>query len=154
MPGRRGSTGQRQNAVRVYMPPPSLQDEAIKAWKALLTSPSFTFVVDCRGRATPFKPEAARMARARPMECTECLGLDHYKDDCPIVTSPDFLAIHLDAAELDSTHVGTSLGTIRDRDEVDADGFKKVTRRPFNSRFAPGGPNRRAMGGRYRRGGF
>lgn len=154
MPGRRGSSGQRQNAVRLYMPPPSFQDDAIKAWKALLTSPSFTFVVDCRGRATPFKPEAARMGRARPMECTECLGLDHYKDECPIATSPDFCAVHLNAAELDSARVGTSLGTIRDRDEVDSDGFKKVTRRPFNSRFASA-PNRRAMVGRSRRqGGF
>ncbi|KAJ7473422.1 hypothetical protein FB451DRAFT_1249239 [Mycena latifolia] len=151
MPGRRGSGGQRQNAVRLYMPPPSFEDDAVKAWKAHLTSPAFTFIVDCRGRATPFKPEAARAGRSRPMECTECLGLDHYKDECPIATCPDFRAVHLSDAELDSVRVGTSLGTIRDRDDVDLDGFKKVVRRPFNSRFAAGGPNRRGMGGRLRR---
>ncbi|KAJ6527987.1 hypothetical protein DFH09DRAFT_1371316 [Mycena vulgaris] len=151
VPGRRNSTGQRQNAVRLYMPPPSFQNDAIKAWKALLTSPSFTFVVECRGRSTPFKPEAARTGRARPMECTECLGLDHYKDKCPIVTSPEFRAVHLSDAELDFARVGTSLGTIRERDEVDSDGFKKVTRRPFNSRFASGGPTHRAPAGRSRR---
>ncbi|KAJ7930829.1 hypothetical protein B0H13DRAFT_2651749 [Mycena leptocephala] len=33
MPTRRGSTAQRQNTVRLYMPPPSLQDDTIKAWK-------------------------------------------------------------------------------------------------------------------------
>ncbi|KAF7368183.1 hypothetical protein MVEN_00137400 [Mycena venus] len=149
MPARRGSSGQRQNAVRLYMPPPSLQDDTIKAWKALLTSPSFTFVVDCRGRATPFKPEAARVGRPRPMECIKCLGLDHYKDDCPITTSPAFRAVHLNQAEIDSVDIGTSLGTIRDRDEVDAEGFKKVTRRPFKVQ------NRRTTAGRMRRqGGF
>ncbi|KAJ6506344.1 hypothetical protein C8R47DRAFT_1101896 [Mycena vitilis] len=155
MPLRRGSSAQRQNAVRLYMPPPSLQDDAIKAWKEHLTAASFTFVVDCRGRATPFKP--SRTGRSRPMECTECLGLDHYKDECPISTSAEFSAVHLNAAELDSTHVGTSLATIRDQDDVDGDGFKKVNRRPFNSRFGSGsgGPNRRNFAGRARRqGGF
>ncbi|KAJ7108964.1 hypothetical protein C8R43DRAFT_1113948 [Mycena crocata] len=151
MPGRRGSGGQRQNAVRLYMPPPSLLDDAIKVWKTLLTSPSFTFIVDCRGRATPFKPEAGRTGRARPMECNECLGIDHYKDDCPIIASPDFRATHLNQSELDSAHVGTSLGTIRDREEIDADGFKRVGRRPFNSRFVPGGYKRRDFAGRMRR---
>ncbi|KAJ7844331.1 hypothetical protein B0H13DRAFT_2364296 [Mycena leptocephala] len=151
MPGRRGSGGQRQNTVRLYMPPPSFEEDPIKAWKMHLTSPSFTFVVDCRGRATPFKPEAARIGRARPMECTDCLGLDHYKDECPIATSADFRTVHLHQAEIDAAHVGTSLGTIRDRDDVDSDGFKKVVRRSFNPRFAPGGFNRRGMAGRMRR---
>ncbi|KAJ7167157.1 hypothetical protein C8R43DRAFT_1121602 [Mycena crocata] len=151
MPGRRGSGGQRQNAVRLYMPPPSLEEDAIKTWKAHLTSPSFTFIVDCRGRATPFKPEAARAGRARPMECTECLGLDHYKDECPIVTSSEFRAVHLNQAEIDATHIGTSLSTIRDRDEVDPDGFRKVARRTFNPRFTPGGSNRRGGPSRVRR---
>ncbi|KAJ7837676.1 hypothetical protein B0H14DRAFT_3870349 [Mycena olivaceomarginata] len=92
MPTRRGSNSQRQNAVRLYMPPPTFNAMAIKEWKELLTS-SFSFLVDCRGRATPFKP--TRSGRARPMECTECLGLDHYKDECPIVTSPDYNAVHI-----------------------------------------------------------
>ncbi|KAJ7752213.1 hypothetical protein DFH07DRAFT_774500 [Mycena maculata] len=136
MPARRGPNSQRQNVVRLYMPPPSLEDEAIKAWKELLTSPSFTFLVDCRGRATPFKP--ARSRRARPMECTECLGLDHYKDECPIVTSPGYLAVHLNQSEAASTSVGTTLGTIRDTDGTDADGFKTVSRYPARPRFGPG----------------
>ncbi|KAJ7484028.1 hypothetical protein B0H11DRAFT_2019982 [Mycena galericulata] len=151
MPGRRGLGNQRQNAVRLYMPPPSFHEDAIKAWKALLNSPSFTFIVDCRGRATPFKPDAGRPGRARAMECTDCLGIDHYKDDCPITTSPEFLATHLNQAESDSVHVGTSLRTIRDRDDIDSDGFKRVARRPFNQRFT----KRREFGGRVRRqGGF
>ncbi|KAJ7497839.1 hypothetical protein B0H11DRAFT_1999512 [Mycena galericulata] len=97
MPTRRGPSAQRQNAVRLYMPPPSLKDDAIKAWKDHLMSPSFTFVVDCRGRASPFNP--MRTGRSRPMECTECLGLDHYKEECPIVTSADFRAVHLNQSE-------------------------------------------------------
>ncbi|KAJ6548523.1 hypothetical protein B0H19DRAFT_1161226 [Mycena capillaripes] len=151
MPGRRGSGGQRQNAVRLYMPPPSLEEDAIKNWKTHLTSPSFTFVVDCRGRATPFKPEATRTGRGRPMECTECLGLDHYRDECPIVTSADFRAVHLNQAEIEAAHVGTSLSTIHDRDDVDSDGFRKVMRRSFNPRFTAGANNRRGMAGRMRR---
>ncbi|KAJ7720264.1 hypothetical protein B0H16DRAFT_1699999 [Mycena metata] len=39
IPGRRGSGGQRQNAVRLYLPPPSMEEAAIKAWKAHLSSP-------------------------------------------------------------------------------------------------------------------
>ncbi|KAJ7634018.1 hypothetical protein B0H17DRAFT_1149768 [Mycena rosella] len=77
------------------MPPLSFQDEAIKAWKTHLTSPAFTFVMDYCGHTTPFKPEAARTGRARPMECTECLGLDHYKDECPITTFPNFHTLAL-----------------------------------------------------------
>ncbi|KAJ7435878.1 hypothetical protein FB451DRAFT_1308391 [Mycena latifolia] len=148
MPTRRGSNSQRQNAVRLYMPPPSLDDDTVKAWKEHITSPSFTFVVDCRGRATPFKP--TRTGRARPMECTECLGLDHYKDECPIVTSPDYRAVHLNQAELDSVNVGTTLGTIRDRGETDSDGFKTVNHRNGRPRFGPGA-NKRPWGGRPRR---
>ncbi|KAF7372552.1 hypothetical protein MVEN_00117600 [Mycena venus] len=34
MPGRRGSDGQRQNAVRLYMPPPSFEEDPIETWKA------------------------------------------------------------------------------------------------------------------------
>ncbi|KAJ7867124.1 hypothetical protein B0H13DRAFT_1897716 [Mycena leptocephala] len=155
MPTRRGANSQRQNAVHLYMPPLSLQDDAIKTWKDHLTSPSFTFVIDCRGRATPFKPEAARTGRARPMECTECLGLDHYKDECPIVTSPDFRAVHLNQAELDSVTVGTTLRTIRDREVIDSDGFSLVAHRATRPRFASAGQNRRAAAGRLRRqGGF
>jgi hypothetical protein len=82
------------------------------------------------------------------MECTECLGLDHYKDECPIVTSPEFRAVHLNQAELDSASVGTTLGTIRDRE--DSDGFKLVTRNP-RPRFGPGA-YKRPFGGRSRRG--
>ncbi|KAF7350069.1 hypothetical protein MVEN_01308800 [Mycena venus] len=145
-------------AVRVlleYAEVKACQDDAIKTWKDHLTSPSFTFVIDCRGRATPFKPEAARMGRARPMECTECLGLDHYKDECPIVTSPDFRAVHLNQAELDSVTVGTTLRTIRDREVIDSDGFSLVAHRASRPRFASAGQNRRAAAGRFRRqGGF
>ncbi|KAJ7203990.1 hypothetical protein B0H12DRAFT_1243685 [Mycena haematopus] len=146
MSTRRGFAPQRQNAIHLYMPPPSMQSDAIKAWKEHLTSTSFAFVVDCRGRATPFKP--SRAGRSRPMECTECLGLDHYKDECPIATSPGFCAVHLNQAELDSVSVGTSLGTIRDKDTADRDGFKTVTR---NFRTVGAGPNRRGFGYRGRR---
>ncbi|KAJ7855071.1 hypothetical protein B0H13DRAFT_1903290 [Mycena leptocephala] len=87
------------------------QGDAIKAWKAHLTATAFTFVVDCRGRATLFNP--TRTGRSRPMECTECLGLDHYKDECPIVTSSEFCTVHITRQNL-TPAVGTSLGTIRD----------------------------------------
>ncbi|KAF7333166.1 hypothetical protein MVEN_02382400 [Mycena venus] len=91
MPGRQGRAPERQNAIRLYMPTPSFDAAATKEFKDYLTSPSFSFIVDCCGRAAPFRP--VRGGRPRPMECGECLGLDHYKDDCPIVTSPGFLAV-------------------------------------------------------------
>jgi hypothetical protein len=100
---------------------------AIKEWKELLTSSSFSFLVDCRGRATPFKPTCS--GYACPMECMECLGLDHYKDECPIVTSPDYNAVHINQAEHEALAIGTTLSTIRNKDDVDTDGFKMVNNR-------------------------
>ncbi|KAJ7163046.1 hypothetical protein C8R46DRAFT_1221844 [Mycena filopes] len=134
MATRRGMAPQRQNAT----------------WKDHLMSASFAFVVDLRGRATPFMIMPTRAGRACPMECTECLGLDHYKDDCPITTSPDFRAVCLTQAEIDSANVGTSLGTIRDRDDIDSDGFKSVNYRNTRARFGP--TYKRPWGGRGRRG--
>ncbi|KAF8148107.1 hypothetical protein K438DRAFT_1831234 [Mycena galopus ATCC 62051] len=146
MPGRQGRAPERQNAVRLYMPTPSLNDAAMKEFKDYLTSPGFSFVVDCRGRATPFRP--VRGGRPRPIECSECLGLDHYKEDCPIVTSPEFRSVHLTEAELDRVSVGYTLASIGNRD--DQDGFKTVSyRNPRDNRGYRGG-RARGRGGRGR----
>ncbi|KAK7014599.1 hypothetical protein R3P38DRAFT_2638194 [Favolaschia claudopus] len=130
MPGRRGPNSQQQNAVRLYMPPPSTDNKAIKTWKNHLTSASFTFLIDNRGRAAPFNPNTSD--RFCAMECTECLGLDHYKDECPITASPAFRAVHPNPPEADHTKVGTTLGSIRD---TDAEGFTTVTYRKGRGRF-------------------
>ncbi|KAF7330691.1 hypothetical protein MSAN_02449700 [Mycena sanguinolenta] len=118
MSSRRGPP-QRQNAIHLYMPPPSMKSDPIKAWKEHLTSSSFAFVVDCRGRATPSNPPA--------------------RGDPAPWSVPNALA------ELDSVAVGTSLGTIRDKEGVDRDGFKTVSRRSGT------GYNRRGFGYRGRR---
>ncbi|KAF8199790.1 hypothetical protein K438DRAFT_1822535 [Mycena galopus ATCC 62051] len=123
MPGRQGRTPEHQNAVRLYMPTPSLNDAAMKEFKDHLISPGFSFVVDCHGCATPFRP--VRGGCPRPIECSKCLGLDHYKADCPIVTSPEFRSVYLTEAELDRVSVGYTLASIRNRD--DQDGFKTVS---------------------------
>ncbi|KAJ7182304.1 hypothetical protein C8R43DRAFT_1115947 [Mycena crocata] len=137
MPGRQGRAPERQNAIRLYMPTPSFDDAASKEFKDYLTSPAFSFVVDCRGRAAPFRP--ARGGRPRPMECSECLGLDHYKDDCPIVTCPEFLAVHINDAELEAVNVGYTLGSITDRmDTAGPDGFKTVSYRSPRDRLTRG----------------
>ncbi|KAJ7927746.1 hypothetical protein B0H13DRAFT_1969829 [Mycena leptocephala] len=134
MPGRQGRAPERQNAIRLYMPTPSFDATASKEFKDHLTSPSFSFIVDCRGRAAPFRP--ARGGRPRPMECSECLGLDHYKDDCPIVTSPEFLAVHMNDAELESANVGSTLGSIGNHIDIAAsDGFKTVSYRTSRDRL-------------------
>ncbi|KAK7038581.1 hypothetical protein R3P38DRAFT_2615763 [Favolaschia claudopus] len=138
MPSRKGPESQTQKAVRLYMPPPSSNDAAVEKWKAHLSNPSFTFVVDNRGRATPFKPARSkrgpstqRAPKTSRIECLQCLGLDHYQDTCPITTSPDFNAVHMNQAELDSVSIGTTLGSIRNRAPaaVDADGFRTVSSR-------------------------
>ncbi|KAJ6487045.1 hypothetical protein C8R45DRAFT_996789 [Mycena sanguinolenta] len=146
VPGRQGRAPERQNAIRLYMPTPSLEPAAVKDFKDYLTSPTFSFVVDCRGRGTVFR--GTRGGRPRPMECAECLGIDHYKEDCPIATSPEFLAVHLTEAELDSTRVGTTLASIGVRDITDTDGFKTVTYR--NKRNSRGGGYGGYRGGRPR----
>ncbi|KAK6984387.1 hypothetical protein R3P38DRAFT_2806580 [Favolaschia claudopus] len=126
-------------------PPPSTDNKAIKAWKDHLTSPSFTFLIDNRGRAAPFKPQISD--RFRGMECTECLGLDHYKDECPIVNSPAFRDAHPTQTTVDHTVLGTTLGSIRD---TDADGFTTVVYRKGRPRF-PRTYKRRGWGNRPRR---
>ncbi|KAJ7627985.1 hypothetical protein DFH06DRAFT_1304380 [Mycena polygramma] len=141
MPGRQGRAPERQNAIRLYMPTPSFDDVASKEFKLHLTSPAFSFIVDCRGRATPFKP--SRGGRPRPMECGECLGIDHYKEGCPVVTSPEFLAVHLNDAELESVNVGSTLGSIGNRTESAApDGFKTVSYRTSRDRSTRYGTGR------------
>ncbi|KAF7336519.1 hypothetical protein MSAN_02283900 [Mycena sanguinolenta] len=71
MPGKQGRAPERQNAMRLYMPTPSLDAAASKEFKDHLTAPTFSFLIDCRGRATPFQP--SRGGRVRAMECSECL---------------------------------------------------------------------------------
>ncbi|KAF8171045.1 hypothetical protein K438DRAFT_1940828 [Mycena galopus ATCC 62051] len=125
IPGKLGRAPERQNAMRLYMPTPSLDAAASKTFKDYLTAPTFSFLIDCRGRAAPFQP--SRGGRIRAMECSECLGLDHYKEDCPIVHSPEFLSVHLNEAELEHTSVGTTLASIG-RNERLPDGFTVVRR--------------------------
>ncbi|KAK7013692.1 hypothetical protein R3P38DRAFT_3003657 [Favolaschia claudopus] len=146
MSARRGNGPQHQNAVRLYMPPPSFNDAAIKEWKEHLNSPSFTFIVDCRGRAAPFKP--TRAGKPRTMECTECLGLDHYKAECPILASPSFLAVHPRQTEQDANTVGTTLGSMK-QVGTDHDGFTTVNTR--TRRLMRGGYKQRGWNIRPRR---
>ncbi|KAJ7052815.1 hypothetical protein C8F01DRAFT_1252041 [Mycena amicta] len=136
-PGR-DTMSQRQNAVRLYMPSPSAHPQPTKTFKAHLSNAAFSFLIDLRGRATPFRP--SRGGRPRTVECNECLGLDHYSDDCPITNSPDFKAIHMNEEELSSTRVATTIGAIH---ALDDDGFKTVRRNP-RTRYTRG----------TRRGGF
>ncbi|KAK6988589.1 hypothetical protein R3P38DRAFT_2804339 [Favolaschia claudopus] len=138
---------QHQNAVRLYMPPPSFNEDAIKEWKDYLNSPSFTFIVNCRGRAAPFKP--TRAGKPRTMECTECLGLDHYKAECPILASPAFLAVHPRQTEQDVNAVGTTLGSMNKRTATDHDGFVPVNYR--GRRLGRDGFKQRGWGLRSRR---
>ncbi|KAK6987845.1 hypothetical protein R3P38DRAFT_3099094 [Favolaschia claudopus] len=100
MPSRKGPESQTQKAFRLYMPPPSSNDDA-------------------------------RAPKTTRIECLQCLGLDHYQDTCRITTSPDFNAVHMNQAELDSVAIGTTLGSIRNRAPaaVDADGFRTVNSR-------------------------
>ncbi|KAJ6602580.1 hypothetical protein DFH09DRAFT_1301600 [Mycena vulgaris] len=135
MPGCQGCAPECQNTICLYMPTPSFDEVASKELKDYLTSASFSFVVDCRGRAAPFRP--ARGGRIRPMECSECLGLDHYKDDCPITTYPEFLAVHMNDNELESVNIGYTLGSIGNRfDAIASDGFKTVSYRSSRDRQA------------------
>ncbi|KAJ7060003.1 hypothetical protein C8F01DRAFT_1143697 [Mycena amicta] len=131
IPARPGRDGQQQNGIRLYMPPPSFDDEAIKAWKNYLSSSTFSFTVDCHGRASPFRP-FKRNGHTLGIACPECLGLDHYRDDCPITSSPGFKAVHMNEAELASASVGTNLASLQTGDD---DGFQVVQNR--NNRFHP-----------------
>jgi hypothetical protein len=82
-----------QTAFRIYMPPLTKDFDNHRALTEHMASRTFSFDVPGRGRATPWlgNPHAPT---ARPMVCTECSGIDHYKQDCPILNSAGYRSTH------------------------------------------------------------
>jgi hypothetical protein len=47
------------------------------------------------------------------LECVECLGIDHFKNDCPLINSAGYRAVHPSTDEDNNIPViGTSLSSI------------------------------------------
>ncbi|KAJ7634021.1 hypothetical protein B0H17DRAFT_1149771 [Mycena rosella] len=77
-----------------------------------LMSPDFTVAVPKRGVATPWL--GSNPLNPAVMSCSECHGVDHYQEDCPIVNSNGYRAVHGildDAQTTDSSLVPTSLAS-------------------------------------------
>ncbi|KAF8149603.1 hypothetical protein K438DRAFT_1779297 [Mycena galopus ATCC 62051] len=87
-----------QDAYRLLLPPISLNPETNKRLQELIMflssdsseDTSFTIRVPKRGIATPWDGGGG----SEPMECRECHGIDHYVEDCPIILSNAYRALH------------------------------------------------------------
>ncbi|KAF8205236.1 hypothetical protein K438DRAFT_1757223 [Mycena galopus ATCC 62051] len=87
-----------KDAYRLLLPPISLNPETKKRLQELIMflssdsseDTSFTIRVPKRGIATPWDGGGG----SEPMECRECHGIDHYVEDCPIILSNAYRALH------------------------------------------------------------
>jgi hypothetical protein len=102
-----------QTAFRIYMPPITKDLDDNRALTELIASRDFAFHVTGRGLAKPWlgNPHAPI---PRPMVCTECGGIDHYKQDCLIVNSAGYRFAHgiADVDLNDESDVTTTLSLV------------------------------------------
>ncbi|KAJ6522624.1 hypothetical protein B0H10DRAFT_2249904 [Mycena sp. CBHHK59/15] len=102
-----------QTAFRIYMPPLTKDLDKNRALTEHIASRDFSFNVPGRGLAQPWlgNPNAPN---ARPMVCTGCCGIDHYKQDCPILNSAGYRSAH-DIVDVDmnaQSEVATTLSLV------------------------------------------
>ncbi|KAF7354381.1 hypothetical protein MVEN_01126900 [Mycena venus] len=71
-------------AFCVILPPFSSSAEVNEDLRRHVMSADFSFEVPFRGTGTPW---LGSFAQPRLMGCTECHGINHYREDCPIVLS-------------------------------------------------------------------
>ncbi|KAF7368427.1 hypothetical protein MVEN_00165400 [Mycena venus] len=83
-------------AHRILISPISTDEMATRRLQARLMRAGFSFPVPLRGIAKPWLGPDER--RPEPMACSQCIGVDHYNDDCPIYHSSGFREIHADTA--------------------------------------------------------
>jgi hypothetical protein len=72
-------------ATRIIFPPFDRDPDVNENFHRHVLSTNFSFAVPLRGTGTPWlgpNPLAPKL-----IECTECHGSDHYKEDCPILNS-------------------------------------------------------------------
>ncbi|KAJ7848368.1 hypothetical protein B0H14DRAFT_2583061 [Mycena olivaceomarginata] len=77
-----------QIAFRIYMPPLTKDLDTNRALTDIIASRDFSFNVPGRGLATPW------VGASKPMMCTECIGIDHCWEDCPILNSAGYRSAH------------------------------------------------------------
>ncbi|KAJ7078198.1 hypothetical protein C8R44DRAFT_754947 [Mycena epipterygia] len=79
-------------AHRILIPPFSLNADANRVFQNYLMSPTFTLNVPKRGVATSWRGSDPHNPTL--MSCADCHGVDHYIQDCSIVNSPGYRAVH------------------------------------------------------------
>ncbi|KAJ7772614.1 hypothetical protein DFH07DRAFT_767928 [Mycena maculata] len=88
----RGSDSHTLTAYRILFPPISNDAATTRHLQRHIMSPGFTFDVAKRGQAKPWL--GPNPQRPQPMACSECHGLDHYHEDCPILRSDAYQTLH------------------------------------------------------------
>ncbi|KAJ7182234.1 hypothetical protein C8R43DRAFT_966579, partial [Mycena crocata] len=87
---RRGTHGQYFDVTIYRITFPSFAKDAVISERLQnhIMSPSFTFGSALRGRAKPWL--GPNPYKPTPMSCWDCHGVDHYRDDCPIINSSGY----------------------------------------------------------------
>ncbi|KAJ6621967.1 hypothetical protein B0H10DRAFT_2187765 [Mycena sp. CBHHK59/15] len=104
-----------QTVFRIYMPPLTKDLDKNRALMEHIASRDFSFNINVPGRglAQPWLGNP-NTPNARPMVCTGCCGIDHYKQDCPILNSAGYRSTH-DIVDVDmnaQSEVATTLSLV------------------------------------------
>ncbi|KAJ7939393.1 hypothetical protein B0H13DRAFT_1850691 [Mycena leptocephala] len=135
-------------AHRVMIAPISKDHAANQRFRKYITTPGFSIDAQKRGEATSWFTGSA----TNPifMSCSECHGIDHYYEFCPIFNSKGYREVHgIVDVDMDSSSIPTSLLSVPDATPT-ANGWTSVPYRGGNRGRGRGGP--RGRGGNYNNG--
>ncbi|KAJ6553856.1 hypothetical protein B0H10DRAFT_2049980 [Mycena sp. CBHHK59/15] len=97
-------------AYRLLFPPISKDPAATEQLQKHIMSSGFAFDIPKRGEAKPwFGPNSQY---PEPMSCSQCHGIDHYNEDCPIILSDGYQTLH--GMTETTSSVPTSLSIVPD----------------------------------------
>ncbi|KAJ7824713.1 hypothetical protein B0H13DRAFT_2443518 [Mycena leptocephala] len=95
-------------AHRISIPPISNDEDVNARIQSHLMSPAFSFTVPLRGVAIPWLGPDANFPQL--MSCSECHGVDHYNEECPIFHSPAYRRAHgIPEPNINASNVPNSL---------------------------------------------
>ncbi|KAJ7922355.1 hypothetical protein B0H13DRAFT_1983535 [Mycena leptocephala] len=136
-------------AHRISIPPISNDEDVNARIQSHLMSPAFSFIVPLRGVTIPWLGPDANFPQL--MSCSECHGVDHYNEECPIFHSPAYRRAHgIPEPNANSSHVPNSLTLDIATSNVPSSGGWKTVRGTGRGRGFRGG--RVGGGGRPFRG--
>ncbi|KAJ7030773.1 hypothetical protein C8F04DRAFT_1263464 [Mycena alexandri] len=98
-------------AHSIMFPPISNDPDMSKRLQQYIMAPGFRIDGERRGEASPWLGGSNSLdpKYQKPMVCTDCRGIDHYKDRCPLTGSVEYLNVHGIHVDTASMSIPTSL---------------------------------------------